>query len=50
MASTRVSIGLHGLATFRGIVAAKGRAVPRTPDSAADLALGAYLAARERAA
>ena len=43
-AGARATIKAHGLDTFKGIVKAKGWAGPRTPDLAADLALGADLA------
>ena len=43
-AGARATIERHGLATFKGIVAAKGWAGPRRAHLAADLALGEYLA------
>ena len=49
-AGARATIERHGLATFRGIVAAKGWAGPRRPDLLADLAAGRDLADRDRAA
>ena len=39
-AGVRATIARHGVGHWRGIVAAKGWAGPRTPDLAADLALG----------
>ena len=43
-AGARATICTHGLGYWRGIVTAKGWTGPRTPDLAADLAVGAYLA------
>ena len=43
-AGARATIQAHGVGYWRGIVEAKGWAGPRTPDLAADLALGEYLA------
>ncbi len=43
IAGARATIRAHGLATFKGIVKAKGWTGHRTPDLAADLALGEYL-------
>ena len=43
-ARARATIQRHGLDTFKGIVKAKGWTGPRTPDLAADLAIGKHLA------
>ena len=43
-AGARTTIARHGVAFFQGIVAAKGWAGPRTPELAADLAGGRWLA------
>ena len=43
-ASARTTIARHGVACFRGIVAAKGWAGPREPELVADLAGGRWLA------
>ena len=40
----RTTIARHGVAFFRGIVAAKGWAGPQRPELAADLAGGRWLA------
>ena len=43
-AGARTTIARHGVAFFRGIVAAKGWDGSRTPELAADLAGGGWLA------
>ena len=43
-AGARTTITAHGVGYWRGIVTKKGWAGPRTPDLAADLAIGEVLA------
>ncbi len=43
-AGASATIKAHGVGYWQGLLKRKGWAGPRTPDLAADLALGAYLA------